>query len=69
MFAYCNQTVIALSLRSTLMKTSPLPVSDSDEQFEDKLFRTAKFQCHGAYVIGFNVILAAAIYGTVMFFG
>jgi hypothetical protein len=50
------------------MKTSPLPVSDSEAQFEDKLLKTAKFQCHGAYVICFNAILAAAIYGSLMFF-
>lgn len=50
------------------MKTSPLPPSDNDVQFEEKWLRTAKFQCHGAYVIGFNVILAAAIYGALMLF-
>lgn len=51
------------------MKTSPSTVIDSEAQSEDELRRCAKFQCHGAYVIGFNALLAAAIYGSLMYFG
>ena len=49
------------------MKTSTLTPSNNDVQFEEKWLRTAKFQCHGAYVIGFNVLLATVIYGALMF--
>lgn len=49
------------------MKTSPLPVNESEAQCESKLHETAKFQCHGIYVIGFNLLLAAGIYGYLAF--
>lgn len=50
------------------MKINHSPVSNKEAQVEDKLLTTAKFQCHGAYVIGFNIVLAAVIYGTLVFF-
>lgn len=60
--------MLALHLRSTpFMKTSPLPVNESEAQCESKLHETAKFQCHGIYVIGFNLLLAAGIYGYLAF--
>ena len=45
------------------MKTNLPHESDSDAQ----LHRAANFKCHGAYVIGFNALLGAAIYGLLFF--
>ncbi len=45
------------------MKTNLPQEGDEDAN----LHRAANFKCHGMYVIGFNALLGAAIYGALMF--